>query len=68
MEAFIPRYSGCLLGCLDWVPNRGTCALMLACQSGDVTRSLRLHEKNRKNILLILASKILLLVMHNYTM
>jgi len=25
MEAFIPREKGCLLNCLDWVPNRGAC-------------------------------------------
>jgi len=25
MEAFIPRKKDCLLDCLDWVPNRGTC-------------------------------------------
>jgi len=40
MEAFIPYEKGCLLDCLDWVPNRGR-ALMLAL-SGDVTRCLRL--------------------------
>jgi len=25
MEAFIFRKKGCLLDCLNWVPNRGAC-------------------------------------------
>jgi len=41
MEAFIPRKKGCLLDCLDWVPNQGVC--IDACLSCDVTRSFRLH-------------------------
>jgi len=24
-KAFIPHKKGCLLDCLDWVPNRGAC-------------------------------------------
>jgi len=33
---------GCLLDCLDWVLNRGTC--IDVCLSGDVTRSFWLHN------------------------
>jgi len=42
MEAFIPRKKGCLLNCLDWIPNRGAC--IDACLSCDVTRSFRFHD------------------------
>jgi len=42
MEAFIPRKKGCLLDCLDWMPNRGTC--IDSCLSCDVTRCFRLHD------------------------
>jgi len=31
MEAFIPREKGCLLDCLDWVPNRGALPNRGAC-------------------------------------
>jgi len=39
MEDFIPRKRGCLLGCLDWVPNRGAC--IDACLSSDVARPIQ---------------------------
>jgi len=42
MEAFIPHKKGCLLDCLDWIPNRDAC--IDVCLSCDVTRSFRLHD------------------------
>jgi len=36
MEAFLPRKKGCLLDCLNWVPNRGAC--IDACLSCDVQK------------------------------
>jgi len=42
MEAFIPRKKGCLLDCLDWVPNLG--AYIDAYLICDVTRSFWLHD------------------------
>jgi len=48
MEAFIPRLKGCLLDCLDWVPNR--CACINVCLSRDVTRSFRLPDIKALNL------------------
>jgi len=39
---YFPHKKGCLLDCLDWVPNRGAC--IDACLSYDVTRSFRNHD------------------------
>jgi len=41
-EAFIHHLKGCLLDCLDWVPNKGAC--IDAYLSADVIRSFRLHD------------------------
>jgi len=35
-------HKGCLLDCLDWVPNRGAC--IDAFLSDDVSRNFRLHD------------------------
>jgi len=50
MEAFIPREKGCMLDCLDWVPNRGACIDACFVWWRDTFLSASRYKALRKNV------------------